>query len=212
MAGKTDTFENATLNVLRGNAPTPPAGLWLGCFSTMPADDGSGGVELSGGGYARQPITFSAPSAGQMANSGELLFGEASADYPKTVAVGLWDAASGGNLWEFDWLGTGQTWKPFTAEATGDIFTAPGHGFSNGHEVVLSAEIAGVLPTGVAAATLYYVIAAALDTFKLSLTLGGAAINLTVAGSGLVRRVIPQTPVIGDRLRFKAGTVVVVET
>lgn len=68
----------------------------------MPADDGATGTELTAGGYARQAVTFGAPSAGsgtsrQIANTGALTFGPASgSDWPSAVGFGVYDGASGG--------------------------------------------------------------------------------------------------------------------
>jgi hypothetical protein len=46
------------------------------------------------------------------------------------------------------------------------------------------------------------------DTFQLSLTQGGAAINLTAAGSGLIKKVVPKTVASGETLSFPASSVV----
>lgn len=80
----------------------------------------------------------------------------------------------------------------FTAAVT-DIFTAAAHAFKNGDMVVVSED--NTLPTGVVAATVYWIIEATTDTFKLSATpvvnyttgLGGAihkAVDITDTGSG----------------------------
>ena len=55
----------------------------------------------------------------------------------------------------------------FTA-ATTDICTQSSHGLKNGDPLVLTTT--GTLPAGLALATVYYVIEAATNTFKLSLT------------------------------------------
>jgi hypothetical protein len=79
-------------------------------------------------------------------------------------------------------LATGQS---FTVAATGDASTANGHGFANGDQVVLSA-LTGA--TGLVAGTEYYVRDVTTNTYKLALTLGGAAIDVTVDGSGTVQK------------------------
>lgn len=75
--------------------------------------------------------------------------------------------------------GTGQT---FTADASTDTITASSHGLSNGDRVLLTSTTA--LPAGLSANTVYYVINSATNTFKLSATAGGPAINITDAGTG----------------------------
>ena len=53
---------------------------------------------------------------------------------------------------------------------------------SNGDALVLSTT--GSLPTGLTVGTVYFVINTAANTFNVSLTVGGAAINTSSAGSG----------------------------
>jgi hypothetical protein len=60
MPGKSQSYSDAVLNVLRGTSITGVSP-YLGLFSVAPADDSSAGTELAGNGYARQAITFAAP-------------------------------------------------------------------------------------------------------------------------------------------------------
>lgn len=66
-----------------------------------------------------------------------------------------------------------------TASASTDRFTAVAHGLPAGRPVRFAASGGGALPTGVVAATTYYVRDITADTFKVAATLGGAVINLT---------------------------------
>lgn len=70
----------------------------------------------------------------------------------------------------------------FTFTASGAILTATAHGWPDG--TMLAVSSSGTLPTGLTAATLYYIVQANTNTFKLSLTKGGAPITTTGAGSG----------------------------
>lgn len=72
--------------------------------------------------------------------------------------------------------------QTFTVVAATDVITAVGHGLLNGDRVRVSSDTA--LPAGLAAATDYYVISATADTFKLSLTDGGASVDITNTGTG----------------------------
>lgn len=63
------------------------------------------------------------------------------------------------------------------------VVTEVNHGRVNGASVVLSTT--GALPTGLTAGTLYYVVNAAADTYQLSATQGGAAINTSGSQSGV---------------------------
>jgi hypothetical protein len=69
----------------------------------------------------------------------------------------------------------------FTA-ATSDICTKTAHNLHNGDPVTLSTT--DTLPAGLSAGGTYYILAATTDTFKLSLTPGGAAIDITSTGTG----------------------------
>lgn len=96
---KTDYLENALLDhVLRNTAYASPATIYVGLFTTMPADDGTGGVEVTGGSYARQSVTFSAAAGGSTANSALVTFPTATAGWGTVLGIGLFDASTGGNL------------------------------------------------------------------------------------------------------------------
>lgn len=82
-------------------------------------------------------------------------------------------------------LGSGPS-KSYTVAAATDVFTSTTHGYSNGDAVVLKAPTGGA---PVVAKTVYYVRDVAANTFKLALTSGGAAINITADGSGSARKV-----------------------
>jgi hypothetical protein len=96
---KTDYLEDALLNhVLRNTGYPSPATIYVGLFTVMPADDGTGGTEVTGGSYARQSVVFAAPSGGQVANNALVQFPTATADWGTVLGMGLFDTLSGGNL------------------------------------------------------------------------------------------------------------------
>lgn len=71
----------------------------------------------------------------------------------------------------------------FTALASSDVFSATAHGYSDGDKI----EFAGAsLPTGLTAATAYFVRDKTTDTFKVAATSDGTAIDLTGDGYGQV--------------------------
>ncbi len=65
---------------------------------------------------------------------------------------------------------------------SGDTLTSSAHGLVTGQTVKLIA--ATTMPTGLTTYTLYYVVSAATNTFKVSLTNGGTAITASDSGSG----------------------------
>ena len=71
----------------------------------------------------------------------------------------------------------------FTADATTNELTAAAHGLVNGEDLL--ALSSGTLPGGLSIDTRYYVINAATNTFKVSTSKGGSAVDITSAGSGV---------------------------
>jgi microcystin-dependent protein len=70
----------------------------------------------------------------------------------------------------------------FTVDDTTDIITSSTHGLSNGKVIYLRSTT--TLPAGLSADTAYYVISSTTNTFQLSLTSGGSAIDITDTGTG----------------------------
>lgn len=98
MAGSfTDTFENQVLNVLRATNITAPATVYVGLFTTATGETG-GGTEVTGGSYARQAVTFGAPSGGAIANSADVTFPVATASWGTVTHIGIFDAVTAGNM------------------------------------------------------------------------------------------------------------------
>ena len=93
-----DYLENAIINhFLRNTSQTSPANVFCALYTVDPNDAG-GGTELSGNGYVREDITFGAPSNGAVSNSVEIAFDQATASWGTVVAIGVFDASTGGNL------------------------------------------------------------------------------------------------------------------
>jgi len=98
MPGKSDWLENQILNhVLRGTTYTPPSTLYIGLYTSDPTDAGTG-TEISGGGYARQAITFTVSTVGSSSNSADILFPVASAAQGTAGYFGILDASIAGHL------------------------------------------------------------------------------------------------------------------
>jgi len=102
MSSFTDYLENAVLDhVFRNNALSSPTNVYLALFTVAPTDAG-GGTEVSGSGYAREAITFGAPSGGAITNTAEVSFTASGGNFGTIVAVGIFDAASAGNMIAWD--------------------------------------------------------------------------------------------------------------
>ena len=107
---KTDFLENELLDhVLSNLAYTPPANVYVGLFTVMPADDGTGGTEVSGGSYARESATFTVAAAGQVSNNGAVTFTQATALWGLVLGMGIFDALTSGNLLYYGTLAASKT-------------------------------------------------------------------------------------------------------
>jgi len=87
---------------------------------------------------------------------------------------------------DLDDFGRGTKVGDFTADESTEIFTLSSHGKSNGNVVHVDTD-GGTLPAGLSTLTKYYIITSTTNTYQLSLTLGGSAVNITTNGSGTLR-------------------------
>lgn len=78
-------------------------------------------------------------------------------------------------------LGSGSG-KAFTVAASTDKFSSTAHGFSNGDAVALRTGLVAGAPLELG--TVYYIRDVETNAFKLTATVGGAAINIASDGSG----------------------------
>ncbi len=116
MAEMSNYLENALINaVLRNTSYTSPTTTYLALYTSDPTDADTG-TEISGGSYARQAITFGAPSNGTSTNSAAVEFPQATADWGIISHVAIRDAVTSGNLLFHTALDASQTIN------NGDVF------------------------------------------------------------------------------------------
>jgi hypothetical protein len=72
--------------------------------------------------------------------------------------------------------------KTFTADATANTGTSNGHGLLNGQKARVTTT--GTLPAPLLADTDYWLVGVTANTWQFAATKGGAAIDLTTAGTG----------------------------
>lgn len=79
------------------------------------------------------------------------------------------------------------------AELTNNDVIVPAHGYVANDRVVFYASMGSALPTGLTEGTVYHVISTGLatDSFRVSTSQGGSAVDITAAGAGLVGKVTP---------------------
>ena len=110
MAGNLSNYlEDKLLDHFLGTtAYTMPATVYVGLYTVAPTDAG-GGTQVTGGSYARQTAAFSAAASGTTSNTANIDF--AGMPAATTVAIGVFDALTSGNL---------LLWGTLTANKTTD--------------------------------------------------------------------------------------------
>lgn len=124
MAAMTDYLENKIIDwLLRGQAFTPPATVYVGLLTAAPSDSAAG-TEVSGGSYARVAVTSNATNwnstdgdndaassgtDGTTENDTAVTFPAPTASWGVVTHFGIYDASSGGNLLIYAALGTSKT-------------------------------------------------------------------------------------------------------
>jgi hypothetical protein len=170
----------------------PPTDTTPGTTATAAATEATGGSPA----YARLAVTWGAPSTGTVSDSGALTFDVPAGTYGFFT---LWSASTGNSGTQFQgYLGFGGAApkKGFgTVDATGvtnDTITSNGHGLVNTDRVICFNVVGETIPTGIVEGAAYFVVSAATDTFKISLTSGGSAVDLTGQGEVYFEKVVPE--------------------
>jgi hypothetical protein len=116
MAEMSNYLENALINVtLRATSYTAPTTVYVALYTNDPTDADTG-TEVSGTSYARQSVTFGAPSNGATTNSAAVEFPQAGGAWGTITHIGIRDASTAGNLLYHTALDASKT------IATGDVF------------------------------------------------------------------------------------------
>lgn len=151
--------------------------------------------EATGGSpaYARQAVVWGAAATRQKTNTGSLTF-----DVPAgTFAYFTYWTAGTGNTGNYrGYAPFGGAVKGFAevnaAGVTGDIIYSSAHGLVNGDRVMAFNVFAESLPAGLTEGTIYYVVGATTDSFQVSTTSGGSAVDITGIGELFFQKVIPE--------------------
>ena len=104
-------------HVFAGAAYTAPGTKYIGLFTAAPGETG-GGTEVSGNGYTRKSIAF-ATSGATTSNNAAVEFPTATGTWGTITHVGIFDAATSGNLMVYATLTASK------AVASGDVFRVP---------------------------------------------------------------------------------------
>lgn len=91
-------------HVFRGEVYTPPTAWYVSLYTNNPTSADTG-TEVSGTGYIRQPISYTAPSSvdgkEQIENTADIEFPQAGSNWGTITHAGIRDALTGGNLLYF---------------------------------------------------------------------------------------------------------------
>jgi hypothetical protein len=98
-----------------------------------------------------------------------------------------------------------QTFLDAAVTTVTDLITITSHGFSN--EQIVRLTSTGTLPAGLSLTVAYFIISATANTFKLSLTRGGSAVDITAAAGGGTHTisVVPTVPHAYRKVLFYAA-------
>jgi hypothetical protein len=165
------------------------------------------GAAIAAAGYARLAVannatSFPAAAGGLKSNGTDWLFPEATSDWGDIGGAALYDAATAG--WQIIAGFLGPAGVPFTAKSS-DTIAAPGHTLVVGDKVRLLQIGGAALPAPLAVGTTYFVLTVAADDITLSLTSGGAVVDLTGVGSGRIGKFLPKVVNAGDQFSLPAG-------
>ena len=100
MAALSDYAEKLILDwMMTTGSATRPTNWYVGLYTAAPSDAG-GGTEVSGSGYAREPVVFAAATSGTgtTSNTGIVSFTASGGNWGSITHIGIHDAASAGNL------------------------------------------------------------------------------------------------------------------
>jgi hypothetical protein len=170
--------------------------------------------EATGGtpAYARLPVTWGAAASEQKANTGALLLDVPPGTYGFFT---YWNALTGNtnNYRGYAPFGGAAAIKGFgtvDTTLTNDQILAPGHGMADNDRVMVFNVFGGTIPVGLTEGTVYYVVSSAANTFKVSATSGGAAVDLTALGNGQVfyQRVVPEVFASQGQISAAVGALV----
>lgn len=178
------------------------------------SDPGTGvnftGTEAVGGSpaYARQAVTWGAAASEIKQNTNAITI-----DLPAgTYGFLAYFNASTGNTNNYRGYApiNGTTVRGFgtiDTTLTNDQILSVAHGLANTDRVVLYNVLGTTLATGLTEGTVYFAVNVATDTFKVSLTSGGAAVDITATGGGELywEKVIPETFASQGQLTIAIG-------
>jgi hypothetical protein len=167
----------------------PPTDTTPGTGTNAAATEATGGSPA----YARQAVTWGTPASGQVSNTGILTFDVPAGTYGFLT---FWNASSGNSSNYRGYAPLNGSTKGYgevdSTDVTNDTITSSGHGLANADRVMVFNVFAESLPAGLTEGAAYFVVSSATDTFKVSNTSGGSAVDITGQGELYFQKVVPE--------------------
>lgn len=202
---KTNGFENSLLalrfnataisNIADNAASSPNTNVYVSLHDTWPGEAGSQTTgEVAYTNYARVAVSRSSGgwtvSGNSVSPASQIVFPSCGASGATANFVGVGRSSSGAGTLDYCFpIGAAPT---IVVGLATDTLTSIAHGLAVDDPVVLFPAFANALPTGITEGTVYYVKTAPdADTFTLSATIGGATMNITAAGAGIIQKITP---------------------
>lgn len=162
----------------------------VSAHTAIPDDNGSS--EATGGSYARQAVTWTSASSGVRDNNAGITHPIPAGT--TVVSYGFWSALTSGTYYGHALIGS--TLAGFgsvdSSGVTSNNIQSAAHGLSNGNRVAVYNVHAESLPTGLAEGTLYWVVGVATNTFQVSTTEGGSAVDISGQGELWWQNCVPE--------------------
>ena len=208
-----DAAKNAMLDALDESA-TQITHIGLHTLTDPGTGTNANAGEATGGSpaYARLAVTWGAAASGQKTNTSTHAFDVPPGTYAFITYYNHLTANSGNYRGYVPFGGASPLKGFFSVDTTltNDALFSVGHGMSNGERVMLFNVFAESLPTGLSEGTIYFVVGAATNSFQVSLTQGGAAVDITAVGGGegFWQRVVPEVFASQGQVTVAAGQLV----
>ena len=215
----TTAFRDAILDTIEsGGASLTAANHFAGLITAI-TDFRAGTVtEASYTGYGTRPsiglgaAAATSPAGGrQRANDVAVTFPQNTGANQDVIAWGLYTASTGGTLKAIGFLDDDPPIFGVANDTTTEDITAPAHGLATDQRVYVLDAPGALLPAGLSENTAYFVLAAGLttDSFRLSTTSGGSAVNITAKGAALFMPYKAQTIATNATPSFVIGALVI---
>ncbi|MGW0805264.1 hypothetical protein [Nonomuraea sp. NPDC002799] len=177
-----------------------------GTGATANAGEATGGSPT----YARQSATWGAAASGQKSNTNAITVDVPAGTYG---FITYWNASTGNTGTQYrGYAPINGTIKGFgtvdSAGVTADAIQSAAHGLVDNDRVMVFNVFSESLPAGLTEGVIYHVVSATTDTFDVSLTQGGASVNITGQGELFFQKVIPETFGAQGQITIAAGALV----